>query len=133
MTRAKHGAYDADKGLPDNRGQAQGSGLYVWLCSEVEQRFGADLVEAAQSHGNQRYKWIIGQLEAMDDDTATQLVEEFHRRRLADAAEHRQQHRRNQIAMLQAQIANEPSQQRRAWIEKEVAKIQRSIDKAATK
>lgn len=129
--RQKHGTYDASKGLPDNRGKPTGSGLYVWLQSEVERRYGPDLVEAAQSHGDRRYRWLIEQIEAMEGDEAKQLVEEFHARRKADAAEQRQAERRHRITSMQAQIDAGATGQRLAWLEKEIAKVQRSIEKAA--
>lgn len=132
MTRAKHGAYDASKHLPDNRGKPTGSGLYVWLCNEVEQRYGNALVEEAQTHGDRRYRWLIEQLEVMEgDEEAKRLVEEFHARRKADAAEQRQQERRRRLASMQARIdSGELDPTSKAWLEKEIQKVQRSIEKA---
>lgn len=132
MTRQKHGVYDVSKALPDNHGQAQGSGLYVWLCGEVEQRFGRELVEAAQNyHVAIRYRWLIEQLEAMHSEEAAQIVEEFHRRRLADAAERRQRDRQRDVEAYQRQLNEEQSEQRRAYLAKKIEKIQRQIEKSA--
>ena len=131
MTRQKHGNYDASKALPDNRGQAQGSGLYVWLQSEVEQRYGPEIIEQAQTHGTQRYRWLIEQLEAMQSADACALVEEFHVRRKADAAEQRQQQRRHAIAVMQRQIEEGATGQRLTWLTQQIEKIQRSYEKAA--
>lgn len=129
--RAKHGAYDESRGLPDNGGKPTGSGLYVWLCSEAERLYGKDLIDEAQGHGDQRYRWLIAQIEAMPGDEAKQLVEEFHVRRKADAVEQRQAERRHRLAQMQAQIDAGATGQRLAWLEKEIQKVQRSIEKAA--
>ena len=131
MTRKQHGNYDENKGLPDNRGQAVGDGLYVWFCSEVEQRYGRDLVAQAQAHGDRRYLWLIAQLEAMQDDAqATQLVEEFHVRRKASAADHRQQERYRRLAGWQRQLEEEQNEQRRTWLARQIEAVQRNIEKA---
>lgn len=130
MTRAKHGNYDEDRGLPDNRGQAQGSGIYVWLQSEVEQRFGKGLVDQAQAHGNERYTWLLAQLAAMGND-GKQLIAEFEEKRRADAAERRQRDRQRAIVILQGQIDAGAAGQRLVWLTQQIEKIQRSYEKAA--
>ncbi len=58
MARQQHGHYDAAKGLPDNRGQAVGSGVNVWLQEQIIERIGSnraqELIQAAATHGAKR-------------------------------------------------------------------------------
>lgn len=66
MPRQTHGRYDDQHGLPDNSGQAVGSGTDVWLQEQIIELIGNEaaqlLIEKARRYGVQRYKWLCDRL-----------------------------------------------------------------------
>ena len=123
-------SYNHERHLPDNTGVASGSGLYVWLQRRATQKYGPDLAAEAQAYGIRRYVWLLERLEARGD---TELVQEYHRRDKALRSECRQAQRRTSLNAYQEQLRGDQVHERRAYLEKEVAKLQRSIEKAIHK
>ena len=80
MVRQKHGNYDADRGLPDNRMQPVGSGLAVWLQEQIIALIGKDqaqdLIDQAATRGLHRYKYMLQQMTERGYDDLEQRYEE---------------------------------------------------------
>ena len=133
MTRVKHGNYDETRGLPDNRMQASGNGLDVWLQEQVYQRIGAEqgykLIEAARAHGTRRYQWLCEQMAARGHGD---LAEEYHALQRTAAAKLRLRDKERQLAGWQAQLVSETNEARRAWISKQIKKCEAYIAARST-
>lgn len=86
----KHGNYDPQKKLPNNRMQPNESGINIWLQEEIIARLGNDqaqeLIAEAASHKEKRYAWM---LDRMAERGHTDLAEEYHQRKLAIEAQRR--------------------------------------------
>lgn len=122
MPRKRHGCYDAQKHLPDNRMQAQGTGIYVWLQEQVLQRLpldGEQLLKEATQYGPKRYVWLCEQLKARGYQ---EVVDTYAQRK---KVLEREQKRR----FLLAQLAQEPHPDRRRWFEREIEKCDCYLEK----
>lgn len=130
MKREKHGHYDPQKKLPDNRMQPAGSGTDVWLQQEVLKLIGEEegkpLLELARQQGNNRYKWLIF---AMSQRGHADLAEEYKRRKRADAVELNKRQHRAFLAGCEEQL-KDPAlpPQRRTWLEKRAAKHRKYLE-----
>lgn len=128
MPREKHGRYDARKRLPDNTMQPQESGLFVWLQQQVIETLGNEqaqaLIEESRTHGVNRYKWLIAQLQ---EQGYTELVEQYNKHRLADAAQTRIRDKRRYLANCQRQLEIETSSERRIYLQGEIQKATRYL------
>lgn len=124
MPREKHGKYNPEKHLPDNTMQPQESGLYVWLQEQVIETLGNEqaqtLIEESRTHGVNRYKWLIAQMEDRGHDD---IVAAYHNRRLADAAQARIRDKQRQLANCQRQLEIETSSDRRIYLRGQIQKL----------
>lgn len=121
----KHGKYDAEKKLPDNRMQPQGSGLNVWLQEEIIARLGEDqaqqLIEQASQHKAGRYAYMLG---IMTERGHADLAEEYHKRKLEDEAERRVRDKERLLRQFKEQAEKETSADRTVWLRKQILKIE---------
>lgn len=128
MPRAKHSQYDRERKLPDNTGQPQGSGTIVWFHEQIVARLGDSasqaLITESRRQGNRKTAWLCEQLRELGHQD---LVEAYEQRRRDDAAALRIREKERVIRQCQAQIAKESSPERRAFLEKQVAKAQRYV------
>ena len=100
--REKHGQYDKERGLPKNTGQAVGGGEKVWLLESVAKHW-PDLAAAAQARGGNRYSWLVKELQALNDERATAIADEYQEKIRAANRERAQQERRQRLASLEEQ------------------------------
>lgn len=127
--RAKHGQYDATRHLPNNCGQAVGSGRVIWLQEQIQASF-PHLLAASLHRGSSRTQWLLFQLEAMEDQKAQKIAQEYRQRARRDAlieAQRKRYRTIRKIQTFQSTISNEQEQRNCA---KRIASIQRQIDKA---
>ena len=128
MVRKKHGNYDADRQLPDNRMQPAGSGLAVWLQEQIILLIGEEqaqgLIDQAREQGVHRYKYLLQQMELRGYNDLAQKYEE-HRRVME--AERRLQAKKFVLRRLQEQVGKETSEARRVYLSKEIKKAEKYI------
>lgn len=127
MPYKKHGKYDQEKRLPDNTGQAQGSGLIIWLHHAVEGYWPEMLAYAEQQADPNA--WILNRLRTSEDEDSRDIYAEYVRRRRAIQAEQRLRERKSELAGCQAQLV-EARGARREYLDQRIAKLKKSIAKA---
>jgi hypothetical protein len=124
--RTKHGQYDQQRHLPDNRMQAVGSGTDVWLQQEVLSRIGQDqgqaLLEQARVHKAHRYQWLLEQMTTLGHGD---LTEQYQQRKREDEALRRYRDKEHRLRQLEELIKTNPPN--RSFLEKEQAKCQRYL------
>ncbi len=130
MPRAKHGNYDEEHHLPDNTGQAVGSGSAVWLQEQILATLpapaGQALIDSASAHGVRRYEWLCEQLVTQG---YAELAQAYHQRKREDAAALRIRDKERIIRQCQAQIPSETTFERRVWLEKQIEKAQKYLER----
>jgi hypothetical protein len=130
VTKIKHGEYDRERGIPDNRGQPNGSGLFVWLLDEVRAHFpddSEDLIQRSYTHGDNRYQWLLEQIQSKGTPEATNLIEAYEAKRLLVAAEARQEQRKRTIDLLEERIKEWPMD---TYLPRKMQRVQSEIAKA---
>lgn len=131
MPYEKHGKYDTGKGLPDNTGQAQGSGLIVWLHEQIAEHWPDLLAYAKQQHDPN--SWILNRLSTTEDEQGQAIYAEYVRRRRAIQAEQRWRDRKRELEDYRAQLDVETSPGRLMFIRTRIKKLESMIEKAERK
>lgn len=135
MPRSKHGQYDQESHLPNNEGQAVGSGLTVWFHAHIRECLGEEagqaLIQASRKpggkSGGQNMAWLCAQL---CEQGHTDLAEAYQQRRRAEEAKARIEKKRRQIATCEATIArNDTPPEHQAWLRKEIEKMRIYLEK----
>lgn len=128
----KHGRYDEQQHLPDNSGEPRGDGSRVWLLETVSQHW-PELANSAHQQQGDRYKWLIAQLGAMqDDERAIAIIEEYHTRINVDQRERAQRDRKRHLAQYE-QLAKVCDVAQLDYVEKCIAKLRKQIAKVEMK
>lgn len=134
MTSQKHGKYDQEKKLPDNRMQPNESGLNVWLQGEIISRLGKEageeLICEAVPLKTKRYKWM---LERMAERGHQDLVEEYHKHKLALEVQRRIRDKERELRLWKQQLAWEGNPQRLVYIGKQIVKCEKYLEKRSPK
>lgn len=128
MPRTKHGQYDAEKGLPNNTDQPQGSGSIVRWHGQIRESLGEDAGQALIDESRERggVKWLLAQLaEAACDD----LVAAYKQARHADDLARSIRKHALIVQHCQEQLVSETNVSRRAYLEKQIDKAQRYLEK----
>lgn len=124
-----HSNYDQSKHLPDNRMQPNDSGLNVWLQEQIIAQLGddqaQDLIEQAAPHKEKRYAWL---LDRMAERGHTDLVEEYHKRRLAIEADRRYRERERQLHQWQQRLTETDDLQYATYIRKQISKCEQYLE-----
>jgi hypothetical protein len=124
--RTKHGHYDQQRHLPDNRLQAVGSGIVIWLQQEVLTRIGQDqgeaLLEQARMHKTRRYQWLLEQMKTLGH---ADLTEHYRQHRKEDEALRRYRSKEQRLHQLQKLIETNPPN--KSFLEKEKARCERYL------
>lgn len=133
MVRQLHGRYNTATGLPDNAMQPVGSGYNVWLNEQVLSIFGPiegqRLIDESSTHGAHRYTWLCN--DVLINNGYQDIVDEYHRRRLASAAQLRLRDKQRQRDLYIERLRTLPEEGNELTIKhyrKEIAKCQKYID-----
>jgi hypothetical protein len=128
MVRAKHGNYNQERHLPDNRMKPQGSGNNVWLNEQVLDVLGhvegQHLIDQSAQHSAKRYEWLCVQL---IDRGYKDVVEEYKVKQKEDAAQRRLQDRINRLENLREQLEENEYPSRATYLRKEIEKCEKYI------
>lgn len=128
MPRKKHGRYDAEKQLPDNTMQPKESGLYVWLQEQIINVLGNEqaqmLIDESRTHKTKRYTWLLEQMQVRGCDD---LIAEYHKRRLADAAQRRLREKQWRVANYRQQLEQGHGDAHNTYLRKQIEKLERYI------
>lgn len=128
MTRAKHGRYDAERGLPNNADQPQGSGSIVRWHAQIRETLGEDagqaLIDASREHGGA--PWLLARLDEMGH---ADLVAAWKQARHADDLARSIRKHALIVQHCQEQLVNETNVGRCDLLEKQIQKAQKYLEK----
>ena|ERR1022692_1398642 len=125
MPQEKHGQYDGNRGLPNNRMQPVGGGYNVWLNEQVIAVFGGDtLLDQAATHKARRYEWLCEQLVAAGHG---EIVEEYRRKQKEDAADRRIRDKRRELGQWRDRLAETKDESQKVWYLKRIAKCEKYL------
>lgn len=125
MPQEKHGQYDKEHDLPDNRMQPVGSGYNVWLNQKIIAIFGNDtLLDQSASHKEKRYEWLCDRL---IESGHSEVVEEYRRKQKEDAAERRIRDKRRDLALWKDRLAETTIEDQKGWYRKRIAKCEKYL------
>lgn len=129
MTSQKHGNYDHEKRLPDNRMQPNDSGLNVWLQEQIIARLGKDtaqqLIEDAAQYKEKRYTWM---LDRMAERGHADLAEEYHQRHKALVSERRYRDKERELRRWRERLAEANDPQYATYIRKKIMKCEKYLE-----
>jgi hypothetical protein len=125
----KHSNYDHEKHLPDNRMQPNESGLNVWLREQIIERLGNDaaqcLIQDAAQYKEKRYIWMLDRMAELGH---TDLIEEYHKRRLAFEAERRYRDKEQKLRQWRDRLSETSDPQYATYIRKQIAKCEKYLE-----
>lgn len=125
--RSRHGQYDKEKALPNNRMQAHGSGYNVWLNEQIIAVFGDEhLLDQAASHKEKRYEWL---LERLSEHGRTDIVEEYRRKQKEDAADRRIRDKRRELGQWRDRLAETTIESQKTWYLNRIEKCEKYLAK----
>lgn len=131
MARAKHGQYDQERRLPDNTGQAQGSGVIVQFHAQIRELLGEEagqaLIEESRAQGHRKTAWLC---ERLQERGHVDLVQEYEQSQRDTGAALRIRKKEQLIAQCQATIArNDTPLEHQEFLQTRIAKAQKYLEK----
>lgn len=126
MPQDKHGQYNKERGLPNNRMHPVGGGYNVWLNQQIIAIFGDEtLLAQAASHKEKRYEWLCEQL---IEAGHSEIVEEYRRKQKEDAADRRIRDKRRLLEGWKTLLDGTTEERQKAWYRKQIVKCEKYLE-----